>query len=418
MSDIENRRERLFAKMKENSAAVVFAGVSKLRSEDDTFPFQSNRHFFYLSNIEQENSVLLFVKGISEKKVYLFIDDFNELKEKWTGKRLTIEEAKKISRIQNVYLNDSFESMLSLALVAKNNQYGQIDTLYLDLSPELKIKDSFSTQEFEKFIAGEYSHIKTINIYPMITELRMVKSSEEIGEILNAINGTNNGISQIINDLKPGLLEMHIADSFEFFGRKHGFRELAFSSIVASGKNATCLHYPSQNDVTKDNDLILFDIGYKSHGYCADISRTFPVSGVFSGLAKEVYQSVLNCNKAVIDYVREGMTIAQVQEFTREFLKKECVKLGLLREDEDVVKYYYHNVSHHLGLNTHDCADREKPLENGNVITVEPGLYLADRGFGVRIEDDVLISNGRGECLSKGIVKEIKDIERMFKSRF
>ena len=167
----------------------------------------------------------------------------------------------------------------------------------------------------------------------------------------------------------------------------------------------------------KESDLILFDIGYKSHGYSADISRTFPVNGVFSGLAKDVYQAVLNCNKAVIDYVRSEMTLAQLQEFARNFLKKECVKMGILREDEDVVKYYYHNVSHHLGLDTHDCSDREKPLENGNVITVEPGLYLVDKGIGVRIEDNVLISNGRGECLSKGIVKEIKDIERLFKSR-
>jgi Xaa-Pro aminopeptidase len=418
MSDIENRRERLFAKMKENSAALFFAGTPKLRSEDETYPFVSNRHFFYLSNIEQENSVLLFVKGISEKKVYLFIDDFSELKEKWTGKRLTVTEARNLSRIQNVYLNDSFESMLSLALTNKNNQYGKVDTLYLDLSPELKIKESYSTQEFEKFILSEYPFIKTINVYSMVTELRMIKSSEEVGEILNAINGTNNGVGQLISEIKPGVVEKQLADTFEFFGRKHGFRELSFPSIVASGKNATCLHYPSQNDSLKDNDLILFDIGYKSHGYSADISRTFPVNGVFTGLAKEVYQAVLNCNKAVIEYVRSEMTLAQLQEFARNFLKKECVRLGILQEDEDIVKYYYHNVSHHLGLDTHDCSDREKPLENGNIITVEPGLYLIDKGIGVRIEDNILISNGRGECLSKGIVKEIKDIERLFKTRF
>lgn len=287
MSDIENRRERLFAKMKENSAALFFAGTPKIRSEDETYPFVSNRHFYYLSNIEQENSVLLFVKGISEKKIYLFIDDFSELKEKWTGKRLTVTEARNLSRIQNVYLNNSFESMLSLALTNKNNQYGKIDTLYLDLSPELKIKESYSTQEFEQFILSEYPFIKTINVYPMVTELRMIKSSEEIGEVLNAINGTNNGIGQLISVIKPGVVEKELADTFEFFGRKHGFRELSFPSIVASGKNATCLHYPSQNDSLKENDLILFDIGYKSHGYSADISRTFPVNGIFTGLAKK-----------------------------------------------------------------------------------------------------------------------------------
>ena len=417
MSDIENRREKLFAQMKENSAAVVFAGAPKIATEDEFYPFIANRHFFYLSNIEQENSILLFVKGISEKKIYLFIDEYNELKEKWTGRRLTQEEARKKSRLQNIYLTDNFESMLSLTLSPKNNQYGQIDTLYVDLSPELKIKESFSTQEFEKFIHNEYPHIKTLNLYPIITELRMVKSSDEIGELLSAINATNNGISQLISVIKPGLLEKKIGDAFEFFGRQHDYRQLSFPTIVASGKNATCLHYPTQNDVTKEGDLILFDLGYKNNGYCADISRTFPVNGVFSGLQREVYQAVLNCNKAVIEHIRAGMTIKDLQEFTRNYLKKECVRLKLLTEDEDVVKYYFHNISHHLGLDTHDCSNRELPLQNGNVITVEPGLYLADKGFGVRIEDDVLICNGRGECLSKGIVKEIKDIERLFKSR-
>lgn len=417
MSDLENRRENLFKRMKENSAVLVFAGVPKVASEDEAYPFLANRHFFYLSGIEQENSVLLFIKGISEKKVYLFIDEYNELKEKWTGRRLTVEEAKDLSKIQNVYLTSNFENMLSLALAKENNQYGQIDTLYLDLSPELKIKNSFSTQEFEKFINSEYPHIHTSDVYPIIRDLRMVKSSEEVNNILEAINGTNNGIMQIISELKPGLVERQVADSFEFFGRKHDFRHLAFSTILASGKNATCLHYPSQLDTIKENDLILFDLGYEYRGYSADISRTFPVNGVFSGLQKEVYQAVLNCNKAVIEYVRAGMTLKQLQEFAREYLKKECVRIGILQEDEDVVKYYFHNVSHHLGLDTHDCSDREKPLENGNVITVEPGLYLAEEGIGVRIEDDVLISNGRGECLSKGIIKEVKDIERLFKSR-
>ncbi|MFA6675691.1 MAG: aminopeptidase P family protein [Bacilli bacterium] len=417
MSDMENRREKLFAQMKENSAAVVFAGAPKIATEDEYYPFIANRHFFYLSNIEQENSILLFVKGISEKKIYLFIDEYNELKEKWTGRRLTQEEARQKSRLQNIYLTDNFENMLSLVLSSKNNQYGQIDTLYLDLSPELKIKESFSTQEFEKFVNNEYPHIKTINLYPIITELRMVKSSEEIGELLNAINATNNGIIQLISVIKPGLLEKKIGDTFEFFGRQHDYRQLAFPTIVASGKNATCLHYPTQNDVTKENDLILFDLGYKMNGYCADISRTFPVNGVFSGLQRDIYQAVLNCNKAVIEHVRAGMTLKDLQDFTRDYLKKECVRLHVLDEDEDVVKYYFHNISHHLGLDTHDCANRELPLQNGNVITIEPGLYLADKGFGVRIEDDVLISNGRGECLSKGIVKEIKDIERLFKSR-
>lgn len=417
MSELENRREKLFSQMKENSVLVLFAGVPKIASEDETLPYQSNRNFFYYSHILQAGSILLFVKGISEKKVYLFIDEYDELKEKWTGRRLNEDEARDISKIGNIHYTNNFEGMLSVCLAQNDNQYGTIDTLYLDLSPELKIKESFSTQEFEKFINNEYPHIKTENIYPVIRDQRMVKSGEEVESLLAAINGTNTGIIQLVSTLKAGILEKQIADDFEFFGRRHDFRDLAFSTIIASGKNATCLHYPSQNDLTKENDLILFDLGYRYEGYCADISRTFPINGVFSGLQKQVYQAVLNCNKAVIEYVRAGMTLTDLQEYARAFLKKECVRIGILSEEEDVIKYYFHNVSHHLGLDTHDVSDRKKPLENGNVITVEPGLYLADKGIGVRIEDDVLIANGRGECLSKGIIKEISDIERLFKSR-
>ena len=162
---------------------------------------------------------------------------------------------------------------------------------------------------------------------------------------------------------------------------------------------------------------MLFDLGYQSNGYCADISRTFPVDGVFTGKGKAIYEAVLNCNKAVIEYAHAGLTIADLQEFAKTFLKNECVRLGLLKKDEDIMKVYYHNVSHHLGLDTHDTSNRDKPLEEGNVITVEPGLYFADLSIGVRIEDDILIHQDKAEVLSIGIPKEIEDIEKLFRTK-
>lgn len=414
MGELAIRRENLFAKMKENSAAVIFAGISKICSEDEVYPFFANRNFFYLTNIEQENSILLLVKGIGEKKVYLFVDEYNELKEKWTGRRITFEEASQVSQIDNIMSTNSFENMLSLALTNENNQYGKIDTLYLDLSPELKIKDSYSTTNFQEFINLEYPGITVANIHPIISSLRTVKSSLEVENLVRAINLTNGGISQIILDMKAGLMEKSLADIFEFYGRKHGCYRLAFPTIVAGGRNATCLHYPSQRDTVRENSLVLFDLGYSYEGYNADISRTYPVNGKFTGVQKEIYEAVLTCNKAVIEYVKAGMTIKDLQDYATEVLKAECIKRGLMDENDDIRKYYYHNVSHFLGLDTHDVGDRSQPLENGNVITVEPGLYFAKHQCGVRIEDDVLIRDGRGECLSKGIAKEIPDIERLF----
>ena len=419
MSELSNRRERLFASMKENSALVLFSGVGKICSEDELFPFQSNRNFFYLTNIEQDHSALILIKGIGEKRTYLFIDEYSELKEKWTGKRLSFEMAESISDISSVYSMNSLESMLSLILTKENNQYGNISTLYVDLSPELKIGESLSTIEYSKNLNAEYSHIEIENAYPLVRDLRMVKTPEEIENIVRAIELTNTGICQMLINLKPGLYEYELSDMFEFYGRNHDRHQLAFSTIVAAGASATCLHHPvEQQDVlVKENDLVLFDLGYSHNGYSADISRTYPVNGVYSGTQKLIYQAVLECNKAVIEYIRPGLAIADLQEFAKEFLKKKCVEYKLMTEDEDIVKYYYHNVSHHLGLDTHDASVRERPLEPGNVITVEPGLYFAKFGIGVRIEDDVLVKEGQAEVLSRCIAKEIPDIEKLFATR-
>ena len=419
MSELENRREKLFASMKENSALILFSGVGKICSEDELFPFQSNRNFFYLTNIEQDHSALIMVKGIGERSTYLFVDEYSELKEKWTGKRLTFEQAEAISSISSVYSMNSLESMLSLILAKENNQYGNISTLYVDLSPELKIGESLSTSEYANNLNAEYEHITIENAYPLIRDLRMIKSQEEIDNIVRAIELTNTGICQLLINLKPGLYEYELSDMFEFYGRSHERHSLAFSTIVAAGPSATCLHHPveQQDALVRENDLVLFDLGYSHNGYSADISRTYPVNGVFSGTQKLIYQAVLECNKAVIEYVRPGLKLIDLQDFAKEFLKKKCVEYKLMTEDEDIVKYYYHNVSHHLGLDTHDAAIREKPLENGNVFTVEPGLYFAKFGIGVRIEDDVLLKDGKAEVLSKCIAKEIPDIEKLFATR-
>lgn len=419
MSELENRREKLFACMKENSALIVFSGVGKICSEDELYPFQSNRNFFYLTKIEQDHSALVLIKGIGERKTYLFVDEYSELKEKWTGKRLSFEMAEMISDIKSVYSMNSLESMLSLILAKDNNQYGNISTLYVDLSPELKIGESLSTIEYSKNLNAEYPHITIENAYPLIRDLRMIKTPEEIENIVRAIELTNTGICQLLINLKPGLYEYELSDMFEFYGRNHDRHPLAFSTITAAGGSATCLHHPveQQNALVKENDLVLFDLGYAHNGYSADISRTYPVNGVYSGTQKLIYQAVLECNKAVIEFVEPGKTIADLQEFAKAFLKKKCVEFNLMTEDEDIVKYYYHNVSHHLGLDTHDASVRERPLENGNVFTVEPGLYFAKFGIGVRIEDDVLLKDGKAEVLSKCIAKEIPDIEKLFATR-
>ena len=418
MLELENRRKKLFDQMKNNSIALLFSGVSKIASEDENLPFCVNKNFFYLTNIQQEHSALLLVKTVGERRTYLFIDPYNETKEKWTGKRLTSDNAVALSDIKNVYTYDNLETILSLVLTNDKNQYGDIDCIYLDLtSPEQKIDDGLFMNDFHVKMKLDYNSKNIVDIYPLMCDLRMIKTPQEIENLVRAIEKTNNGISYIINKLNPGMLEHEVADHFEMYGRLHDRTPLAFATIIASGKNATCLHYPTQNDPVKPNELILFDLGYSHNGYSADISRTYPVNGHFSPIQRNVYEAVLNCNKAVISYIKPGLTIKDLQAFASDFLKKECVRLRLIDEAEDIRNYYYHNVSHHLGLDTHDISDRERPLQNGNVITVEPGLYFAKFNIGVRIEDDVLISDDGAIVLSKNIVKEIDEIERMMRNR-
>ena len=415
MLELDSRRKKVFDQMKDNSVAVFFSGVSKIASEDEALPFVVNKNFFYLTGIKQEHSALMLIKTLGERKAYLFIDPYSELKEKWTGKRLTPEAASLISGLKSVYTSDNLETMLSLAITKQ--QYGEIDCLYLDLSsPEQKLKDGMFMNDLVVKLQLDYQK-EIVDSYPILRDLRMVKSSEEIENMVKAIEKTNNGIAYAISKLKVGMKEHELADYFELYGRLHDRSGLAFDTIVASGKNATCLHYPSQNDTVRENDLILFDLGYEYNGYSADISRTFPVNGKFTGVQAKIYEAVLNCNKAVIQMIKPGLTIKDLQEFATEYLRKQCINSGLMDINDDIRNYYYHNVSHHLGLDTHDISLREKPLQNGNVITVEPGLYFAKYGVGVRIEDDVLVSDNGSIVLSKNIVKEMDDVERLMATR-
>ena len=419
MKEFDIRREKLFEELPDNSVALVFAGTSKIRSEDDYYPFFANRHFFYLTGIEQENSILMLIKCPGERKEYLFLDEYNELKERWTGKRLTFEEASEISQISNVYSTSNFETMLGMALIKENNVYGEIKAVYIDLSDEIKIKTNLSTQLYKAQLEEKYPHLTFENVYPLIVELRLVKSESEINDLVDAINCTSLGINDLLNNLKVGTIEHELSDRFEFYGKTHGRKELSFETIVGSGVNSTTLHHPikQQTRSIEFDDIVIFDLGYTHNGYCADISRTFPVSGKFSDKQRKIYEVVLACNKAVIDYVKPGLTLLDLQQYAINFLKEECLKVKLIKDGDDILKYYIHNVSHFLGLDTHDVGDRKRPLVPGNVITVEPGLYFVDEGIGVRIEDDVLVTEDGSRCLSKVIKKEADDIERMLKNR-
>ncbi len=415
-SEFVERRNKLADMMSDYSAILLYAGKARKRSADSTYPFVVNRNFFYLTGIEQENSVFLMIKSDSDIKSYLFIDPQDELKEKWTGHRISVQDAKQISGISSILLTNSVLPKVDEVFNPNDYQFGEINTLYLDLDDELKIDDKKTTYELKNELEQIYSSIKVVDALPLILNLRCIKSDYEISMTREAIKITEQGIQKILTMLEPGIYEYNLVNAFEHEIKDNG-GEIAFDTICASGKNGVILHYPEASDMLGRNDLVLLDLGATFNNYCADISRTFPINGVFSPMQKKIYKIVLECNKAVISYIRPGLTINELQEFATDFLAAECVSKGLIAKKEDIKSVYYHNVSHSLGIDVHDPMARDKVLEPGMIVTVEPGLYFKDLEIGIRIEDDVLVTNSGSECLSKDIIKEIDDIENILATK-
>ncbi len=412
-NEFKERRNKVLEAMDDYSVAIMFCGVAKKRSEDEGYDFLGNRNFYYLTGIEQENSVLVLVKSAGNFKEYLFINEYNPVFEKWYGKRLTIEEATKVNIIDNCLYINALDAKLSTILDDNGDEKSLVNNIYLDFDSEQKIKEGLFIEQYIESLKANYSNKEFKNIYPILAKLRMVKSTNEIEEFKEAVSKTNIGIRNLMKALKPGLNEYQLYSLFYYTIQDYDFSELSFHTICASGVNATTLHYPNPTGKVNDGDLILFDLGSKNNGYCADISRTFPVNGKFNDLQKKIYSIVLGCNKMIIDKVRPGITLEELNNYAKDYLAEGCLKEGLIESKDEISNYYFHHVSHYIGLDTHDISfSRNEPLQPGNIISDEPGLYFKELGIGVRIEDDILVTEDGSYNLSGNIIKEIADIEK------
>ena len=416
------RRRALLDRLDDNSVAVSFAGLAKVKSADEDYPFEVSKNFYYLTGIDQEDSRLLLFKCGGLIREYLFVSPYDERQEKWTGKRLTYAEAKEISDIGNVLPVSAFESLHEGALKGENTDLGEVTVLYLDRDRELKVAEDTSLKDYEKELVSSYPSLKVNDLYPFVTNLRLIKSPREINLLRRAIRATHLAINETVKAIAPGKREYELADTFaRRVNDENGYQGLSFATIMASGVHAATLHYPTPLGILKEGDLVLMDLGGRIGYYCADISRTYPVNGKFEGLQKDLYELVLAANKNVISLARPGTTIHALQDATIDFLANGLLKLGLIDKKEDYIKYYFHSVSHFIGLDTHDPYQsvegnlhyRDVVLEPGMVISDEPGLYLADKEIGIRIEDDLLITESGCVNLSEEIEKEIPAVEAL-----
>lgn len=418
-NEYSERRARFFEKMQDSSLALFFSGVAKKKSYDEDYPFEVNRNFYYLTGIDQEDSVLMLVKSEGERREYLFISPFDETKEKWYGKRLAPQEAYLASGVKNVLMNASLPARLSAAFSFRDPVYGPVKNVYLDFEKEQKIALDTDIDDEKEALRKEFGVTSILDSYPILTKMRLKKSDAEIEMLKQAIETTRLGILAVMAEARNGIHEYELASTFlKTCNDDDGNQGLAFNTIMAAGVNAATLHYPNPLGVAEKGSLVLMDLGARNHYYCADVSRTIPVSGRFNPEQRTLYEIVLGCNKAVASYARPGITLRELNAFATEYLASECLVKGIIAKKEDISKYYFHSVSHQIGLDTHDPGgDKDAPLEAGNVISDEPGLYIKEKGIGIRIEDDLLITPTGAAVLTESIIKEISDIEQFYKMR-
>jgi len=403
----QERREKFIESLPENSLTVLFAGKAPYAVGDEKYPFEVDRSFYYFTGLDKEGLALLIVKIGEKSHEILFIEPFDEVQAKWVGGRIRAAEASEISGIQDVETVDQLEATIGSYLLS----YGRKEDLILcgDLNKQELDQPNLTVDLFNK-LRSQMPGTLVLNIYPEIVALRMNKSAAEITKLRKALAVTKSGIETMMSYAHEGIWENELEAYFDFVLKCNQCKH-AFQTICATGKNATVLHYSQNNQQAQPDDLVLCDLGAAYEYYNADITRTFPVNGHFTDRQKQIYDIVLRGNKMIAEKARPGVTTRELNQELLKYFEVELGNIGLLENGRKVSDYYWHGVSHMIGLETHDVTLPDLPLEPGCVISDEPGLYLEDEGIGIRIEDDLLITRNGCEVLSKDIIKEIDEIE-------
>ena len=421
---IKNRKN-FMAQMRPSSLAVFNSNDIFPIGADSTMPFQQARDLFYLSGVDQEESVLVLFPDCPKEKhrEVLFLKETNEHIAVWEGEKLTKEKALETSGIKTVYWLKDMEKILFELMT-------QCNTVYLNTNEHYRATIETETREarFNKWLKERYPAHQVAKSNPILQRLRSVKDPIEIELMQKACNITEKGFKRLLKFVKPGVWEYEIEAEFMHEALRNRSRGFAYTPIVASGNNANVLHYVVNNSQCRDGDLILLDIGAEYANYSSDMTRTIPVSGKFTERQKEVYNAVLRVKKEATKMLVPSELWAPYHEEVGKLMTSELIGLGLLdkvdvqNEDPDwpaYKKYFMHGTSHHIGLDTHDYGLLHEPMQANNVFTVEPGIYLPDEGFGIRLEDDMVIrENGEPFNLMGNIPLEVEEIEEwMYESQ-
>ncbi|MBQ7354252.1 MAG: aminopeptidase P N-terminal domain-containing protein [Clostridia bacterium] len=400
-------REQLAELLPNKSLTVLYSGIPVHVSQDEYYPFRCNRQFFYYTGLTRENMALVMFKRDGKCSTVLYIPEADPHAIRWMGNMVMPDEAKEITGIESIRYIQNLERDLHFHLSA-----GLVDAAYFDT-------DRHSSEDLPDYnlakaqdIASRYPAIRIMNLHPLTAKLRKRKDEEEVATIQKAIDITKSGLEAVMENLRPNMYEYQVQAIFEAKIFSEGAEGPAFPTIAGAGINGTMLHYGTNREMCKDGDLILLDLGAKIDGYCADITRTYPVNGKFTDRQRQYYEIALAANRAVAKAAKPGMTTRDLNDVCKAVLADGLIKMGKIEKPEEVGKYYMHGVSHHLGIDVHDITDAsDYALCPGCVITDEPGLYIDEECIGIRIEDDLLITEEGCVCLSEEIIRTPDDIE-------
>lgn len=391
---------------------VLFSGKAPKSTADAHYTFLPNKNFYYFTGCTQEQFIFTLLKKDKGFEATLYIEKPDYDVEKWVGRKLTKEDAQKISGIEDIQYLDQFIPQVGRAVYN-----GKVERLLLDLEKMNWDEQDSPAAHFAQEFSKRYPFVTLKSAHLIFSELRVVKSDEEIHEIKKAIDITHKGLEGILKVLSPELFEYQLEATFAYHVRMNGGDRCSFETIAASGSDAVILHYVENNKKMRDGDLVLLDLGAQYNQYAADISRTYPVNGKFTDRQALFYNIVLKAQEDVIQSIKPGIPFEALNQICQKSLIKSLKEIDLIKEDSELSKYYYHGVSHYLGLDVHDIGSRNGLLRPGMIVTVEPGLYVAEEGIGIRIEDDILITESGFEVLSESIPKTIEAIENEMRKR-
>lgn len=416
-----SNRKQLAKALKPASLALFNSNDSMPTNADGHLPFRQNNDLFYLTGVDQENSILVICPDFPDKKFreVLFVQETNEQIATWEGRKLTKEEAHKLTGIETIMWLSEFNKLFRHMMTM-----GGVENVYLNTNEHYRAEINVETRDarFIDWCKKLYPLHQYQRLAPIVSKLRNVKSKAEIDLLQQACDITETAFRRVLRFVKPGVKEYEIEAEYAHEFLRNGSRGFAYTPIIASGANSCVLHYIENDKVCKDGDILLLDVGAEYANYNADLTRSIPVNGKYNKRQKDVYNAVLRVQKAAIKMLRPGVHYFEFHKEIQKLIEKELVELKLISKTDiknqnserpAFQKYFMHGTSHMLGLDVHDVGNMHAKIQVGQVWTVEPGIYIKEEGLGIRIENNIVIGRDKNFDLMKNIPIETEEIEEL-----